>query len=104
MVRRSRDPVLSLLVCRQCQTPFPIMRRLSRRRPVGHIKDLWCWRCQAVTPHIELSPWDTPPSGPSASPVKTPPEAPQGPALQAGLTRPAKDREDLSDETKPPRR
>lgn len=44
-------PVLSILYCAECGTPFPIRRCRARRR--GHMKPLWCIRCRRRTLHIE---------------------------------------------------
>ena len=41
------------LVCTQCGTEFYIYRSKGRLREKGHIKDIWCYVCQEVTPHRE---------------------------------------------------
>jgi len=39
--------------CTVCGTVFPFWRRNIRRKPEGHIKDLWCITCRQETPHAE---------------------------------------------------
>ena len=42
------------LKCAVCDTLTAIQRKNSRNRPEGHIKHMWCHRCKARRPHIEL--------------------------------------------------
>ena len=42
------------LVCLDCGNVASIMRGSGRYRPKGHIKDLWCYKCQKVTKHYEV--------------------------------------------------
>ena len=45
---------LTDLVCTECGNVAQIRRRSKRLREVGHIKDLWCYRCEMVTKHFEV--------------------------------------------------
>lgn len=42
------------LVCLSCGNVTSIMRRESKMKSLGHIKDLWCYRCEDVTKHYEV--------------------------------------------------
>lgn len=42
------------LVCLDCGNIFTISRTKSGARPVGHIKDLWCYKCNVITKHYEV--------------------------------------------------
>lgn len=42
------------LECLYCEFPMTIQRRDSKNRPAGHVKHMWCPRCQARRPFIEL--------------------------------------------------
>lgn len=46
--------VLTDLVCTECGNVAQIRRRCKRLREVGHIKDLWCYKCKKVTKHFEV--------------------------------------------------
>lgn len=48
-----RKVVISELQCLKCGQKFPIPRMLSSRRKGGHVKDLWCIKCEENTKHIE---------------------------------------------------
>ncbi len=39
--------------CLQCNHVFPLARKCKRRKKVGHIKDLYCFKCKEITKHIE---------------------------------------------------
>ena len=52
-MRRHQRYTSSQVVCIHCETPFPLWRQSARRKSPGHIKDLWCVTCRAVTPHRE---------------------------------------------------
>lgn len=45
---------LTDLVCMECGNVAQIRRRCKRLREVGHIKDLWCYKCERVTKHFEV--------------------------------------------------
>lgn len=45
----------TVLVCAKCGTESQIWRKSSRRKKRGHIKHMWCHKCQSVTAHIEGS-------------------------------------------------
>ena len=49
---------LSDLVCTSCGNVFTIPRSHSLNRKIGHIKDLWCYRCNCVTKHYEVHEYD----------------------------------------------
>lgn len=42
------------LICLNCGNIFTISRIKSGARPIGHIKELWCYRCNAITKHYEV--------------------------------------------------
>lgn len=42
------------LVCLNCGYVNSIMRRQSNKKACGHIKDLWCYKCQDITKHYEV--------------------------------------------------
>ena len=42
------------LICLNCGNVFPIYRRDCCLKTQGHIKDLWCYKCQKVTKHYEV--------------------------------------------------
>ena len=42
------------LVCLQCGNIVVIHRIISHKRCVGHIKDLWCYKCKDTTKHYEI--------------------------------------------------
>ena len=52
--QRRRDACRCVLICPVCGNAAVIWRRRGRLRPAGHLKHLWCWRCQEVTPHTEV--------------------------------------------------
>jgi hypothetical protein len=43
----------STLVCNACGTRTTIQRHRARKRPVGHTKTMWCWRCKGIRQHTE---------------------------------------------------
>lgn len=45
--------ILKELKCMECGTIFPIQRKKSKNRAIGHIKHLWCWVCKKITAHCE---------------------------------------------------
>lgn len=45
--------VSTVLKCTECGMIFPIARPKSKRRQDGHIKDLYCPRCNKITKHVE---------------------------------------------------
>lgn len=46
--------IKSDLICPECGNIFPIMRRTSIQRKSYHIKDLYCYKCDRLTKHIEV--------------------------------------------------
>ena len=44
---------LSILICKECESKFPIPRNKGSLREKNHVKDLWCYRCHKVTKHLE---------------------------------------------------
>jgi len=51
-----RRTKISNLQCSVCGQNFPLPRRKSKLRKGGHIKDLWCVRCEKSTKHLEDHP------------------------------------------------
>ncbi len=45
---------LTDLVCTGCGNVAQIRRKSKRLKGVGHIKDLWCYKCEMVTKHFEV--------------------------------------------------
>lgn len=41
------------LQCSECKEIHTIHRRRCRNRKKGHIKDIWCYKCEKMTKHIE---------------------------------------------------
>ena len=41
------------LVCPVCGSESFIQRRMCHLKENGHVKHLWCFSCQEVTPHVE---------------------------------------------------
>ena len=46
--------VKTYLECKECGNVFSIWRKSGRQKPEGHIKHLYCYKCQQVTAHVEL--------------------------------------------------
>jgi len=42
------------LVCLECGNVTTIIRQSCHLKSVGHIKDLWCYKCMDTTKHFEL--------------------------------------------------
>ncbi len=42
------------LVCPKCGNVTTIQRRFGTEKPVGHIKDLYCYKCREVTKQYEI--------------------------------------------------
>ncbi len=42
------------LICLECGSAFPLFRRTNRQKTTGHIKDLWCIKCEKITKHYEV--------------------------------------------------
>ena len=42
------------LVCLNCGNIVTIQRKVGNARPVGHIKDLYCYKCQKLTKQYEV--------------------------------------------------
>lgn len=47
------------LECVACGNRTMIQRKDSKDRPAGHVKHMWCPRCKARRPHIELDEFKT---------------------------------------------
>ncbi len=45
---------LTELVCLNCGNIDVIERLKSHNKNVGHIKDLWCYKCKLITKHYEI--------------------------------------------------
>lgn len=43
----------SKLLCEQCGTEMLIPRKRGQRRERGHIKHMYCYNCEEVTPFVE---------------------------------------------------
>jgi len=41
------------LACPECGNKQRIWRKSRRNKAAGHIKHMWCYKCKAVTGHIE---------------------------------------------------
>lgn len=52
MKRQSYTP--TDLVCLECGNVITIARVKKGMRMVGHIKDLWCYKCKCITKHYEV--------------------------------------------------
>jgi ribosomal protein S26 len=48
-MRKRTDIYISYLRCEECGSVFPIPRKKHAKRENGHIKDLYCYRCQRTT-------------------------------------------------------
>lgn len=46
--------VKSELICFECGNIMPIPRQIRRQRNKYHIKDMFCFKCDNITKHIEL--------------------------------------------------
>lgn len=55
---RRTSTVRSELVCFECGNIMPISRKNRRQRTKYHIKDIFCFKCDVVTKHIELKDGD----------------------------------------------
>ena len=42
------------LECRRCGHRAVIWRKRSRLKEPGHVKHLWCAKCEDRTPHVEM--------------------------------------------------
>ena len=51
---RKTSTIRSELVCFECGNIMPISRKNRRQRTKYHIKDIFCFKCDVVTKHIEL--------------------------------------------------
>lgn len=49
---------LSDLICTNCGNIFTLPRYNYSKRKVGHIKDLWCYKCNMITKHYEVHEYD----------------------------------------------
>jgi Fe2+ or Zn2+ uptake regulation protein len=48
-MKKRPDMYISKLICTECGEIFPIPRRISKQREKGHIKHIWCFKCNQVT-------------------------------------------------------
>lgn len=55
---RKTATVRSELVCFECGGIITISRKTHRQRNKYHIKDIFCFKCEEVTKHIELKDGD----------------------------------------------
>lgn len=46
-------PSVSICYCTQCGEPFPIYRTNKKTREPGHLKKLFCLKCNKETNHAE---------------------------------------------------
>lgn len=53
----------STFTCARCARTLVLPRMAHTMREAGHVKDLWCTGCQAVTPHHETRAVDHEPAG-----------------------------------------
>ena len=53
MVSNKRQTVETNLTCKECGNIQMIRRKLGRQRAPGHVKHIYCYKCQAVTAHVE---------------------------------------------------
>ena len=44
---------LTQLVCPECGTIFPMMRKVGKQKDVSHRKWLYCYVCKKETNHVE---------------------------------------------------
>ena len=42
------------LICSECGSKMPIVRKKSKQKELLHIKHLYCYQCREITQHIEL--------------------------------------------------
>lgn len=45
--------VTTELMCLNCGTMLPISRKSHKQKEKNHLKDIWCYKCKAVTKHVE---------------------------------------------------
>ena len=50
---RKSEYFISVLTCPECGNKFPIPRRYSQQRAVGHVKDIYCPFCNKVQKFTE---------------------------------------------------
>lgn len=46
--------IKALLKCEVCGNEQTIRRKASKKKKRGHIKHLWCVKCNKKTPHVEI--------------------------------------------------
>lgn len=49
-----RKTYITRLECCVCGAPFDISRLEASGREPGHIKHMWCWKCLAIRPFVEI--------------------------------------------------
>lgn len=42
------------LICFECGNILSISRKIGKKRNLHHIKDIYCYKCNIVTKHIEI--------------------------------------------------
>lgn len=40
--------------CPECSEKISVPKKSSRRTSVGHIKDMWCWKCKETRKFIQI--------------------------------------------------
>ena len=48
-----RNFTISELYCSHCGMMVTVPRKKNKQREKGHVKDLWCIHCKAITKHTE---------------------------------------------------
>lgn len=49
-----RNMTLSTFVCEVCGAKIELPRRKGKQREVGHIKDIYCFKCKDTRKHDEI--------------------------------------------------
>lgn len=50
---RKKAYEVSVLVCPECGTKMFVPRGKGQKRSVGHIKDMWCYKCKEKRKFVE---------------------------------------------------
>ena len=50
---RRKTMYYSTLYCKECNSKMIIPRPVNHKRPEGHIKTMWCYKCKKKTDFIE---------------------------------------------------
>lgn len=48
-----RNFTISEMYCKECNSIATVPRKKNKQREKGHVKDLWCIHCKAITKHTE---------------------------------------------------